>query len=84
MTSESSVYSKVGPKGQVVISKRLRKKYSIEPGRQVEQIEVDGGILIKAADLTKDWKSISIRVGKKWPKNTTSVQSIREDRDKKS
>ena len=42
MTIEPA-YSKVGPKGQIVISKQLRDKYSIEPGKQVEQIETKNG-----------------------------------------
>ena len=80
MTSEETSYSKVGPKGQVVISKRLREKYAIKPGKQVEQKEVEGGILIKPAALVNDWERLSGRVGKKWPKKVSAVRAIREDR----
>jgi AbrB family looped-hinge helix DNA binding protein len=76
------LYSKVGPKGQVVISKRLRDKYSIKPGKQVEQIETKEGVLIKSVPLLEDWTRLSHRIGKKWPRNISSVQSIREDREK--
>jgi AbrB family looped-hinge helix DNA binding protein len=77
-----SSYSRVGPKGQIVISKRLREKYAILPGKQVEQIETRNGVLIKPARLVQDWKHLSLRVGKKWPKKVSSVQSIREQREK--
>ncbi|MDG6996922.1 MAG: AbrB/MazE/SpoVT family DNA-binding domain-containing protein [Nitrososphaerota archaeon] len=80
MTTEEPSYSKVGPKGQVVISKRLREKYAIRPGKQVEQKEVEGGILIKPATLVNDWERLSERVGKKWPRKISAVRAIREDR----
>ncbi len=84
MTDESSAYSysRVGPKGQIVISKRLREKYSIQPGKQVEQIETRGGVLIKPAPLLEDWKRLSDKVGRKWPKKVSSVEAIRENREK--
>jgi len=82
MTTEK-VYSRVGPKGQIVISKRLRDKYAIASGKQVEQIEVESGILIKPVSLSKDWERISERVAKRWPKKVSSVQAIMEDRERK-
>lgn len=75
-------YSKVGPKGQVVISKRLREKYDIHPGKQVEQIETKSGVLIKPVPLLEDWTRLSEKVGKKWPKKVSSVEEIREERGK--
>jgi len=60
---------------------RFREKYAIQPGKQIEQIEVNGGILIRPAELAENWKRISARVEKKWPKKTSSVQAIREDRE---
>jgi AbrB family looped-hinge helix DNA binding protein len=84
MTSNTSVpsYSKVGSKGQIVISKRIREKYAIQPGKQVEQIETLAGVLIKPASLLEDWKRLSERVGKKWPKKVPSVDAVREEREK--
>lgn len=85
MTNDSHadhLYSKVGPKGQVVISKRLREKYAIKPGKQVEQIETKEGILIKSVPLFEDWTELSHKIGKKWPRNLSSVDSVREDREK--
>jgi AbrB family looped-hinge helix DNA binding protein len=76
------LYSKVGPKGQVVISKRLREKYAIKPGKQVEQIETKEGVLIKSVPLLEDWANLSRKIGKKWPRNVSSVESVREDREK--
>jgi AbrB family looped-hinge helix DNA binding protein len=81
-TSSLSAYSKVGPKGQIVISKRLREKYAILPGRQVEQIETRSGVLIKPAPLLQDWKHLSEKVGKKWPKKVSSVEAVREQRER--
>jgi len=85
MTSDTSYeysYSKVGPKGQIVISKRLREKYDIQPGKQVEQIEIKGGVLIKPVPLLEDWQRLSHKVGRKWPKKVSSVEAIREEREK--
>ena len=75
-------YSKVGPKGQIVISKRLREKYSLQPGKQVEQIETKSGVLIRPAPLLDEWKRLSEKVGRKWPKKVSSVEAIRDDREK--
>lgn len=76
MTSE---YSRVGPKGQIVISKRLREKYSIKPGKQIETTR---GVLIRPAPLLEDWKRLSEKVSRKWPRNVSSVEAIREEREK--
>ncbi len=81
-TSSAYSYSKVGPKGQIVISKRLREKYAIQPGKQVEQIETKAGVLIRAAPLLEDWKRLSYKVGRKWPKKVSSVEAIRKEREK--
>lgn len=40
-------------KGQVVIPRKLRRKYGIKPGTKVAFIDKDGGILLKA--LTKEY-----------------------------
>lgn len=85
MTADDSseyCYSKVGPKGQIVISKRLREKYAIKPGKQVQQIETKEGILIQTVPLLEDWKRLSRNVERKWPKRVSSVAAIREDREK--
>ena len=79
---EKSYPSKVGPKGQVVIPKELRNRYGIRPGLEVEQFDTGKGILIKPAELAEDWKRLATRIGKKWPKQVSSVEAIREDRAK--
>ena len=83
MTTQEKLYpSKVGPKGQVVIPKELRSKYGIRPGIEVEQLDTGKGILIRPAELTEEWKRLASRIGKKWPKELSSVEAIREDREK--
>ena len=82
MTGAKSYPSKVGPKGQIVISKEFREKYGIRPGLQVEQLDTGSGVLIRPAELLKDWKRLAVEVGNKWPKTLSSVEAIRQDREK--
>jgi bifunctional DNA-binding transcriptional regulator/antitoxin component of YhaV-PrlF toxin-antitoxin module len=82
MTNQDKSHSKIGAKGQVVIAKHLREKYALVPGKQVEQIETKGGVLIRLAPLVEDWEQLSAKVGKKWPKRISSVDAIREEREK--
>lgn len=85
MTAEEKLYpSKVGPKGQIVIPKKLRNKYGIKPGIEVEQLDTGKGILIRPAELSEQWKQLALAIGKKWPKGVSSVQAIREEREKSS
>ena len=73
--------SKVGPKGQITLLKKLRKKFGIKPGSLVEEIEVDDGILIKLVEPSLErWKNLKDKVSKKWPSSVSSVQAIKEDR----
>lgn len=80
--SRESYTSKVGAKGQVVIYKELRDRHGIKPGVVVEQVETREGILIRRARLLEDWRALALRVGEKWPKGVTSVQAVREDRER--
>lgn len=82
-TRQESYPSKVGPKGQVVICKEFREKYGIKPGLEVEQLDAGNGILIRPAELLEDWEKLAIKVGKKWPKTLSSVEAIREEREKR-
>ena len=40
---------RVSPKGQILIPKRIREKYGVEPGSNVQILEVPESILIKKA-----------------------------------
>jgi len=83
MNMEQKSYpSKVGPKGQVVISKEFREKYGIRPGLEVEQLDTGKGILIRPAELVEGWMRLGTKVGKKWPKALSSVEAIREERER--
>jgi bifunctional DNA-binding transcriptional regulator/antitoxin component of YhaV-PrlF toxin-antitoxin module len=82
MTNEDRSYTKIGAKGQVVIAKHLREKYALVPGKQVEQIDNKGGVLIRLAPLVEDWEQLSTKVGKRWPKRVSSVEAVREEREK--
>jgi len=39
----------ISPKGQILIPKRIREKYGVEPGSDVQVLEEPRGILIKPA-----------------------------------
>ncbi|HEY0089102.1 MAG TPA: AbrB/MazE/SpoVT family DNA-binding domain-containing protein [Candidatus Lokiarchaeia archaeon] len=74
---------KVGPKGQITLTKELRDKFGINPGSLVEELETKEGILIKSVDNSLDrWSTLKKKVSKKWPSEVTSVQAIQEDRTK--
>ena len=74
---------KVGPKGQITLSKELRDRFGIIPGSLVEELETKEGILIKSVDQSLDrWATLKKKVSKKWPSEVTSVQAIQEDRTK--
>jgi len=78
--------SKVGPKGQVVVVKELRKKYGIKEGGLVEQISTEKGVLLiplSANDLLKELDDVAEDIGKTWPKEVSTVEAIREDREKR-
>jgi AbrB family looped-hinge helix DNA binding protein len=40
---------RVSPKGQILIPKRIREKYGVKPGSNVQILEVPESILIKKA-----------------------------------
>ena len=78
--------SKVGPKGQVVVVKELRKKHGIKEGGLVEQISTEKGVLLiplSANDLLKELDDVAEDIGKTWPKEVSTVEAIREDREKR-
>ncbi|MFQ6086156.1 MAG: AbrB/MazE/SpoVT family DNA-binding domain-containing protein [Candidatus Bathyarchaeia archaeon] len=77
--------SKVGPKGQIVIQKALRKRYEIREGNMIEQIPTEEGVLIrpiKGNALLRDLDKVARAVGETWPSGLTSVEAVREDRKK--
>ena len=41
--------AQVSPKGQILIPKRIRQKYGVKPGSNVQILEEPGGIVIKPA-----------------------------------
>jgi AbrB family looped-hinge helix DNA binding protein len=74
---------KVGPKGQITLTKELRDKFGISLGSLVDELETKEGILIKSVDKSLDrWAILKKKVSKKWPSEVTSVQAIQEDRTK--
>ena len=74
---------KVGPKGQITLTKELRDTLGIKSGSLVEELEIREGILIKSVDKSLDrWSALKRKVSKKWPSDITSVQAIQEDRTK--
>ena len=49
---------KVGPEGQVVISKKFRDELGIEPGDEVEVSLSENGVLIQSVNATKTLRGI--------------------------
>jgi AbrB family looped-hinge helix DNA binding protein len=77
---------KVGLKGQVVIAKELREKHGIREGGLVEQLSTAEGVLlvsISADSLLKQLDAVAEGIGEAWPKGVSSVEAVREDREKR-
>ena len=75
--------SKVGPKGQVVLKKRLRDKIGLREGMLVEERLTQGGILIKPVEARKVMDGIdeiAKKLSEKWPKGLTPVEAVRRER----
>jgi len=77
--SKTEYTAKVREKGEVTIPKALRKRYSLTPKRSVKLIPKIEGILIKPRpdDPVSELKGLARKV---WPKETTSVEIIRNIR----
>jgi len=78
--------SKVGQKGQVVVAKELREKHGIKEGGLVEQVSTDTGVLlipVSVDDLMAELDAAAEEIGKMWPKEVSSVEAVREDREKR-
>lgn len=78
--------SKVGAKGQVVVAKQLREKHGLKEGGLVEQFSTDKGVLlvpVSVDSLLDELDAVAEEVGKVWPKDVSSVEAVREDREKR-
>lgn len=76
--------TKVGSKGQIVIRKEFRRALSIKPGIMVTQRLVDDAILIKPIEKDETLKRVNAlakRVAKHWPKELTSVELMKQERE---
>lgn len=78
-----SAVSKIGPKGQIVLRKKLREEVGLREGGMVEAQVTSEGILIKPFDADKLLASIE-KTAKKlstmWPKGLTAVEAVRRER----
>ena len=75
--------SKIGPKGQIVLKKKLREEAGLRAGGIVEAQVTKEGILIKPFDANKLMKSLeetAAKVSAKWPKGLDSVEAVRQER----
>ncbi len=75
--------SKIGPKGQIVLKKKLRDRLGLKEGMLVEERLLSNGILIKLVETEKileDMEIIAKKVSKKWPKDIDSVEAVRRER----
>ena len=75
--------SKIGPKGQIVLKKKLREEVGLREGEMIEAQVTKEGILIKRFDADKLMKSLeetAAKVSAKWPKGLTAVEAVRRER----
>jgi AbrB family looped-hinge helix DNA binding protein len=80
---EVELVGRVGPKGQVVIKKELRKALGLEPGTLVRQKIVDKKILLEVVrkeEKLERIRTIAKKIGKLWPKGVTAVEAVRRER----
>ena len=75
--------SKIGPKGQIVLKKKIRAELGLKEGTMVEEQVIKEGILIKRFDAEKLLESFD-RTAKKlaavWPKGLTAAEAVRRER----
>ena len=84
MTKEKvELLTRVGPKGQVVLRKEIRKALGIRPGMLLRESIIKRQVVLEPFDWDKTLgqiEKIAKQIGKKWPKGSTSVDVIREER----
>jgi bifunctional DNA-binding transcriptional regulator/antitoxin component of YhaV-PrlF toxin-antitoxin module len=74
---------KVGPKGQIVIRRELRKTLGLTPGTLIKQKIVDNKVLlevVKKEEKLKRIDELAKKIGKVWPKGLTAVEAVRRER----
>ena len=75
--------SKIGPKGQIVLKKKLREELGLKEGQVVEERLTPEGILVTPVDaekLIKLFDELAAKVSAKWPKGLDSVEAVRRER----
>ncbi len=80
---EVELITRLGPKGQIVLRRELRKAVGIKPGSLVVETIKDKEIVIKPIreeKIIERVRKIAKEIGKSWPKNLNSVELIREQR----
>ena len=75
--------SKIGPKGQIVLKKKLREELGLKEGQIVEERLTAEGILVTPVEVEKLLKSfdeLAAKISAKWPKGMDSVEAVRRER----
>ena len=75
--------SKIGPKGQIVLKKKLREELGLKEGQIVEERLTAEGILVTPVEVEKLLKSfdeLAAKISAKWPKGLDSVEAVRRER----
>lgn len=75
--------TKLGPKGQIVLRKEIRRVIGIKPGSLVEETIRGNEVIIRPVreeEIIGRVRAIAKKVGKTWPKGTTSVELVKEQR----
>jgi len=81
---EVELLAKVGPKGQIVLRREIRRSLGIEPGSMVIQSIKDKEIRIRPVEKEEVFRRVDAlakKVGKYWPKGLTSVELMKRERD---
>ena len=75
--------TKVGPKGQIVLRKEVRRALGIRSGSILKATLIDKKMILEPFDLEKEMKEIEAlakKISKKWPKDLSAVGVIRDER----
>ncbi|MBI2185240.1 MAG: AbrB/MazE/SpoVT family DNA-binding domain-containing protein [Thaumarchaeota archaeon] len=77
--------SRIGPKGQVVVAKELRRKHGLKEGGLVEQVSTEQGVLLvplQTEKLLDELDNAAKEIAETWPRKVSAVQAIRQDRER--
>jgi AbrB family looped-hinge helix DNA binding protein len=75
--------TKLGPKGQIVLRKEIRRAIGIKPGSMVRETVRGDEVIIRPVgeeEILGRVRTIAKKIGKTWPKGMTSTEIVKEQR----